>query len=267
VFKRAQYLALGTVLLLVLTLLNLPAGAAGRLKLALGGLFLPLFGVAGSAGSFVDRASYQALPRGALIRQLQRLEQENAALRLAVQQGQDAQAENQRLRAQLGAVPRGAWKLRLARVVGREPTTWWRTIEVDFGRRDGAQENQPVLTADGLVGRISVVQHERSQVALIGDPACGVAAVVHETRDHGVIKGPQSTAEAGLVELTMLQNSPQVMAGQQVLTSGLGGVFPRGLPVGRIRDTRPAEGGLYTTARVTLGANLNRLDEVWVLLP
>jgi rod shape-determining protein MreC len=57
------------------------------------------------------------------------------------------------------------------------------------------------------------------------------------------------------------------MAGQVVLTSGLGGVFPAGLPVGIIVDTRNEDGNVFTTARVRLAANLNRLEEVWVLQP
>jgi rod shape-determining protein MreC len=267
VFKRAHYIVLATVALLLLILLNLPAAAASRLKLAFGGVFLPLFGVTSSARSFVDRASYNLLPRNVLINEVQRLEQENIALRLSAAQGADALAENNRLRSQLGALPRGPWKPRLARVVGREPTTWWRTLLIDYGSRDGAQVNQAVITPDGLVGRISAVGYSHSQVALIGDAACGVSVLVAETRDQGTIKGPQPTTEAGIVELNTFQNSPQILAGHRVVTSGDGGVFPKGLPVGGVLDTRPANAGLYTTARIRLGANLNRLEEVWVLQP
>lgn len=266
--KRTHYLfALGTVLLLVLVLLNLPAPAAARLKLAVGGVFLPLFGITAGAQSFVDRASYNLLPRDTLVSEVQRLERENAGLKLAAAEGRDAIAENNRLRSQLGALPRGPWKPRLCRVVSRDASTWWRTVLIDFGTRDGAQVNQTVIANGGLVGRISAVGFSHSQVALVGDADCGVSITVAETRDHGVIKGSQSTTDAGIAELTMLQNCPQVMAGHAVVTSGLGGVFPRGLPVGTILDTRASAGGLYTTARVRLAANLNRLDEVWVLQP
>jgi len=88
---------------------------------------------------------------------------------------------------------------------------------------------------------------------------------VVETRDQGIVKGPQSTVESGIVELSTFQHSPQILAGHTVVTSGDGGIFPKGLPVGRIIDTRSASAGLFTTARIRLGANLNRLEEVWVL--
>ena len=264
-FKRSHYFALGTCTFLLLVLLNLPAPASARLKLAVGGFFLPLFGLASTAHSFVDEASYQLLPRQTLIREVRRLEAENNQLRLQSAQGSDAIAENDRIRNQLGLLPRGAWKPRPARIVGRDPSTWWRTLLIDHGARDGARLNQPVITAEGLVGRIAVVGHSHSQVALIGDSACGVAVLVVETRDQGIVKGPQSTVESGIVELSTFQHSPQILAGHTVVTSGDGGIFPKGLPVGRIIDTRSASAGLFTTARIRLGANLNRLEEVWVL--
>lgn len=265
--KRTHSIVLGVVGLLLLLLLNLPSGAASRLKLALGGVFLPLLGLSSAAHSFVDAASYELLPRSTLVDEVRRLEKENAALRVESALGAEAAAENQRLRAQLGSIPRGAWRPRLARVVGRDPTTWWRTCLIDFGARDGAVVNQPVVTAQGLVGRIASVGHSHSQVALVGDASCGVAVLIAETRDHGIVAGGQSTTDAGVVEVTTFQQTPGILAGQTVLTSGEGGIFPKGLVVGTVMDARPARSGLFTSARVRMGANLNRLEEVWVLAP
>ena len=150
--KRAHSIVVVVVGLLVLLLLNLPPGVASRLKLAVGGVFLPLLGLRSAAHSVVETASYEMLPRSTLVSELRRLEQENAALRVESALGAEAIAENQRLRGQLGSVPRGTWRPRLARVVGRDATTWWRTCLIDYGARDGAAVNQPVVTAQGLVG-------------------------------------------------------------------------------------------------------------------
>ena len=150
----------------------------------------------------------------------------------------------------------------------RNDTTWWRTVTIDYGSRDGARTNQPVLTSTGLVGRIREVGLTHSQVALIGDPDCGVSAVVSESRDTGVILESRSAPDGeGLVILRTLQNSPATMPGHRVVTSGLGGVFPSGIPVGQIVDTQAVEGGLYTEARVRLSANLGQLEEIWVMTP
>lgn len=263
--KRGHYWALGAVISLLLVLLNLPPTASARLKLAISGAFLPLFGLANTGASFVDDVSLRVLPRGVLIAQLRQLENENAELKLEAQQSNKALEENRRIRAQLGDTPPDAWGWRLARVVGREPTTWWRTVQINYGSRHGAVLNQTVLTPEGIVGRISLVGAHLSHVALVGDVDCQVFAVVGETRDFGVIKGPQSTVEAGVVEWTSLRSSPDVMSGHMLMTSGLGGVFPKGLIIGKVIDTRSVQAGLHTSARIKLAADLSRLEEVWIL--
>ncbi|HEX3857724.1 MAG TPA: rod shape-determining protein MreC, partial [Verrucomicrobiae bacterium] len=70
-----------------------------------------------------------------------------------------------------------------------------------------------------------------------------------------------------LVELTYLSGSANLKSGESVITSGLGGVFPKGIPIGQVVDSRPVEFGLYTEARVKLSANLGALEQVWVLFP
>ncbi len=266
--KRAQSVAVGTVVVLALVLLNLPAGAAGRVKLAVGSLFLPLFGLAGAGQSFVDRASFSLLTRDTLIAEMERLRKENGDLSITAAQARDLLGENNRLRAALGWTNRVPWKTRLTRVIAREPSSFWRGATVDFGTTDGARLQLPVVTRDGLVGRIRAVAPSQSQIALIGDPECGVSVIVAETRDLGILQEARSaTAGDGTVTIRLLQNSPAVLAGHHVLTSGLGGVFPRGITVGEIVDTRQVEGGLYTEARVRLAANLNRLEEVFILMP
>src|SRR5262249_5057603 len=101
---------------------------------------------------------------------------------------------------------------------------------------------------------------------LIGDRDCKVAAQVVETRDTGVI-GTTDPLDNSLVALGFLSKSAKLTPGQTVSTSGLGGIFPAGIPIGKIADSRPIEYGLYNEARVKLAANLSSLDEVWVQFP
>lgn len=269
-YKRAHYIALGTAAVLTLVLLNLPPGASARLKLALGSVFLPLFGLAGSASSFVDRASWNLVPRKVAIAEIQRLQKENEQLKFAAKEGADAQLENQRLRQQLGWLPKSTWagRLRPARIVGRDPTLWWRTCTIDIGSRHGVRPKLPVLTSDGLVGQTGQVSDSQTQIILLGDPACGVSVVVqNETRDQGYINGSQTPVlDQSIVTVSFLQVNRRILAGQNVVTSGLGTVFPQGIPVGTILDTK-VQDGLFTQARVRLAADLGRLQEVWVMLP
>jgi len=267
-FKRPRYIIIGLVVLVALVILNLPSQTASRLKLAVGSLFLPLFGLAGVGQQTAGKVTDVALPRSELIRQNELLHRENQQLRIQAMQFAEIARENERLHQQVGwQQHHRQWNRKLARVILRDPANWWRTVQIDLGSRDGLRENLPVLTTDGLIGRTSAVSLTSSQVVLIGDPGCKVGALVqNETRDTGVI-GSGGPLDNSLVELGYLSRNAALKPGQNVVTSGLGGLFPAGIPIGKIVDSHPVEFGLYTEARVKLDANLGSLEEVWVLLP
>ncbi len=263
--KRPHYIALGLVVLLTLVLLNLPVQTVSRLKAGIGSLFLPLFGLAGSSQQLAGKAADAVVPRSELLRQNEQLRLQNQQLRLQAMRLEALERENARLRNLFAWRQQQPWKLRLARIILREPANWWRNVQIDLGSRDGVQVNMPVLTSEGLVGRISAVSLGRSQVVLVGDPGCKVSVRVdNATRDTGVI-GPGGPLARDLVELGYLPGSANVKPGQLVRTSGEGGIFPKGIPVGTILDAQPVDYGLYTVARVKLAADLNALETVWVL--
>ena len=266
-FKRKHYLALGAVTLVTVLVLSLPSRTVSHLKLAIGSLFLPLFGTVNAVRQLTDRAANTLLPRRELIKEIEDLRRENQEFKIHQQQADVITRENDQLRALIGWQRQQPWKLKLASVVLRDPANWWRTIQIDLGKRDGLVENLPVLTADGLVGRVSSVGYTRSQVVLIEDPRCRVSArVLNPAHDMGVIS-PGGPLENSLVDLSYLSGNATLKPGQQVVTSGEGGFFPAGIPIGLIADSSQAELGLSTEARVKLSANLGALDQVWVLFP
>jgi rod shape-determining protein MreC len=268
-FKRAHYVAMSAVLLLVLLLLSLPDQAAARVKLAISALFIPLFGLGQSTQNASGRVADVALPRGVLLNQMEQLRQENDRLRVLQMQADAVKLENDRLRQMIQMKPQTAWKPRLAKVVGRDPANWWRTVQIDLGSADGLKVNLPVMTSQGLVGRVYAVGQHRALVVLIGSPECRVAAVVEKSRENGVV-GPSASAtilDPNLVELSYLTRNSKLEPGQLVYTSGLGGIFPQGILIGNIVDTQTVEHGLYVEARIKLAVNVNQLEEVWVLIP
>ncbi len=265
--KRPHYITLGLVVALTLVVLNLPGQTTARLKLAIGSLFLPLFGLASSTQQAVGDAGDAVLPRRELVKQNELLRQEEQRLRLQALQAQEIASENARLRQLVGWRAQAPWKLKLAKVVLREPANWWRSVQIDLGSRDGLQANLPVLTTDGLVGRIASVSLTRSQVVLLGDPNCRVSArVQNEARDLGVI-GASGPLAAQLVGLDYLSPGANLKPAQRVVTSGEGGIFPKGIPIGVIVDVQPVDYGSRCEARVRLAANLSALEEVWVMFP
>jgi len=265
--KRPHYIALGLIVLLTLVTLNLPGHMTARLKQGIGSLFLPLFGLASSTQQAAGTAGDALVPRRELLKQNEGLRREIERLRLQAEQAEETARENVRLRQLVEWQAQAHWKLKLARVVLRDPANWWRTVQIDLGSRDGLQVNWPVLTMDGLVGRVSSVSLTRSQVTLLGDPNCKVAArVENETHDTGVI-GPYGPRETELVALGFLSRNANLKPGQAVLTSGEGGIFPPGIPIGKVVDVQPVDYGTRAEARVKLAANLNALHEVWVKFP
>ncbi len=269
--KRQYSIATGLVLLIVLVLLNLPEQPAARIKLALGGLFLPLFGMAGSVQQLTQEVGNSLVPRSTLFKQLEQLRKENEQLRQQLMQLQEAWRENAQLRQALGWQRRVPWQLKPARVIGQDPANWWRTITIDVGLREGLHPNMPVLTAEGLVGRIDKVGPDRSSVVMVGDPNCRFSAQVQEPRDKstaakGIISPSVSSLDRLLVDLIYVPGVAVLKPGQSVVTSGDGGTFPKGITVGQIVDVRTNDYGMNLEARVKLAVNLNRLEQVWVLL-
>ena len=267
-FKRKNYFALGAVVLVTLAIFSLPPRATSRLKLAVGSLFLPLFGLANTAQQLPTTAADAILSRRELLKKVGSLEQENQLLKLLQLQSAATARENDQLRSAIGWQQQKPWKLKLANVVMRDPANWWRTAQIDLGSRNGLTVNLPVLSPEGfLIGRVSSVDQFKSQIILIGDPNCRVSArVENPTHDIGVL-GAGGPLDDSLVGLSYLSSGANLKSGQSVVTSGEGGIFPPGISIGQIVDAQQVEFGLYTEARVKLNANLGALEEVWVLLP
>jgi rod shape-determining protein MreC len=266
-FKRPHYIALFIVVLFVAILSRIPNPALGNIKLAIGGMFLPLFGLAGTSHDLVQKAAKAALPRSVLVEQNESLRQTNEAMAIQLQQYQEVWRENERLRRLVNWQKQNRWNLKLAHVITRDPANWWRSAQIDAGSVDGIRVNQPVICGEGLIGRVQSVSERRSQVILLGDPELKVAAVIDGTRETGIIQTTSSSPEENnMVDLGFLQGNSDIRPGQDVRTSGDGGIFPAGLPIGKIVDSRSKDYGLSKEARVKLSASIGSLEEVWVVI-
>jgi rod shape-determining protein MreC len=156
------------------------------------------------------------------------------------------------------------------RVIARSPTVWYSTITVDKGSDAGLREDQPVITGDGLVGKISTVSSDAAQVTLITDHTSGVSAQVVPDGASGLIK-PKVGDPTDLL-LDFVEKGPQVPKGATVITAGwrsshLESLFPRGIPVGKVTRVDSSERELYQRVHVRPFADLRRLDVVEVLVP
>lgn len=187
---------------------------------------------------------------------LEALERDVAALR------EDA-ARARRLERLLGFREQGARRALAARITARDPSRWFSTVVVDRGSRDGVRRNAPVVTPEGAVGRVIEVTPLAARVLLIADSRSAVGVVIQPSRDAAVVEGRGGR----LLHLRYLSRTARVDPGDLVVTSGLGGVFPRGLVVGKIMRIVREEGELLQEAEVEPAAALDRLEDVLILLP
>ncbi len=149
-----------------------------------------------------------------------------------------------------------------AQVVGWDPSTWFQTIIIDKGTSDGIERNLPVVNSDGIIGRIIQNSSHYSKALLIIDRNSSVDSVVQRTRDRGILEGRGD----GNCELRYFSKNDDVKSGDTIISSGLGGIFPKGLPLGKV--TRVEEGGfgLFKRVEVTPMVDFSRLEEVLVIL-
>jgi rod shape-determining protein MreC len=170
-------------------------------------------------------------------------------------------AENQRLHALLAlreTMPRSAVA---ARIAGADVGGLFRTVTLNKGERDGVEKGMAVIAADGVVGRIVATSPHASRVLLAVDASSGVDAVVQRTRARGIVEGG---SEAGC-RLKFVKRREELLVGDRVITSGLDGIFPRGVPIGRIVGVPQDDRGLFQTAEVEPAVDLSRLEEVLVV--
>ncbi len=200
-------------------------------------------------------------------------QEESQRLRRALS---EAQLENQRLNAQMGQWTRlqtlrdyqihVPFSLTMARVIGREPMHWYQTLLLDRGEREGIAVDAGVITPAGVIGVVIKTHAHYAQVLLVTDRAAGVAAKVERTQDMGIVTGLGSGPDGeGLLGVKYLPLSAQVAAGDTLVTSGLGGIFQEGIPIGRIHHVgqKPGEMFLIVTARPSV--SFSKMREVFVL--
>jgi rod shape-determining protein MreC len=205
------------------------------------------------------------------LKSLEELERENASLRVDNRQLRatnsalrDVEHEVNRLRHALNYRERSVFKLIAAEVVTRDSSTWWRTLTINRGKQDSVETDMPVVTDEGLVGKITTVSDSISVVLLVSDENCKVAASVEGSREQGIVSGERVTAGLNpLLNLNFLSKQADLKPGQKVYTSGVGGVFPSGLLIGVVKSFRVRE--LDGQAQLAPAVDLSHLEDVFVV--
>jgi rod shape-determining protein MreC len=189
-----------------------------------------------------------------------RLRTEVTALRLRQLQQDELEAENTRLRALLELRERMLVRTVGAEVVARDWNGFTRALTINRGRASGLERQAPVIVTRGVVGRVIELRRGSAVVQLLTDPASTIGGVVHRTRAQGLVEG----VAGGRLRLRLAAREESVAPGDLVATSGVGGVFPRGLPLGRVLRVHPPT-GVFRLADLEPLVDLATVEEVLVL--
>lgn len=200
---------------------------------------------------------------------LVRVGEENSALRAEVLEMRrekkalmGKEIENRRLKKLLDLKAGHEFPSLVAQVTGEDAAGWHRTLFIDRGSADGVIAGMAVTVAEGVVGRVVKSAKDVAQVLLLTDPGLSVDCRVGRTRARGVLSG---SLDRGCV-LRYISLGSDLKAGDEVVTSGLGGIFPKGLSVGTVESTRKSDQGLFLEARVIPSVDFSQIEEVLVIL-
>lgn len=196
----------------------------------------------------------------ALLAEIEELRAKNLA-------ANEFEAENQRLRALVDYKQSATqFDLLAARVIGRDTATWSSTVVINRGSADGVENDMTVVTELGLVGHISETGINTSKVQLILDPRSSVGTLVQrpQSRVAGIVEGDINNPN--MPRMINIPKNSDVIVGDMIVTSGFGGIYPKGIVVGTIKEIQNEESGLLKFGVIETNVNFQKLEDVAIIL-
>jgi rod shape-determining protein MreC len=191
-----------------------------------------------------------------------RLKEENAALIRQVRELRKHEAENRRLKRLAGLRRASQFNTVAARVIARSPTSWQSIVTIDVGRSGGVGKRMAVVTDKGLVGQVLKESGSAALVQLVNDQRSGVGVEFSRTGATGIVEGSVD----GKLKLRFVPDDTDVKVGDKLVTSGAGGVYPRGIPVGSVAGVSQTVYSLEKQIELKPAVNYGRLSEVLVVI-
>jgi len=219
-------------------------------------------GIFGLGSNFIERLTNY----NKIVAENEQLKQKNAKYETEITQNEANKAENEELKRLLGVKEANAdFVFEYAQVVAKDPSDWFKVFTIDKGSINGIKTGCPVITSDGLVGRVNEVGLVWARVVAIIDTDCVVGAIVVRTNDAAVLEGDLELSNKGLCKMNYIDNAININRGDIINTSGLGGLFPKGLRVGRVEDIKPEPHGISQYAVVRPAVDFNKIRKVMVI--
>lgn len=200
-----------------------------------------------------------------LTKENQHLKEQLANLKSELADYDELQKENKRLSELLEyKQAQTNYQFKVAGIVAKDPGIWFDSFTINVGTNDGVAVDMPVVTPDGVVGRIEEVGLNWSKVMTIIDGRSGISSIIERTRDVGSVRGRmESEPSDPLLDMEFLPIDTDIQVGDNVLTSGIGGIYPKGLTIGQVVEA--GEQGNQKKVVVKSAVNFRNLEEVMVM--
>ncbi|MBL7714632.1 MAG: rod shape-determining protein MreC [Bdellovibrionales bacterium] len=188
--------------------------------------------------------------------------EENRKLQNAIAELKEAELENARLRKLLSFKDKQKLKTIAARVIGKDVSSDFRAIRIDRGEKDGVMKNMAVLTHEGIVGRVLRTANNHSDIVTIVDLYSAVDAIVERSRARGIVEGKTDD----LCQLRFALRTDDIQPGDVLISSGLGGIFPKNVLVGTVTRVDRKAFGISQEVEVKPSVDFSRLEEVMIVM-
>lgn len=252
----------GILAALVFYTVNIPhKRSANIIERGLLTVVAPIMGPASRVSGFFEDAWDNYINLVGVRQENLRLREEMKVLNNRIVASGETTLENQRLLRLLGMKVTLKPPAVTASVIGEDVSSWFKTLVIDRGGSSGITEGMAVVAADGVVGQIVKVAPNTSRVLLLTDHASGIAATIQRSRARGVVKGKGD----GLCALEFATREEDVKVGDLVITSGIGGIFLKGIPIGEVTMVKRGEYGIFQTVTIRPMVNISHLEEVMVV--
>lgn len=268
-FQSRTFIAICIVAALLLGMTVLDTASNGHLSFIenlAGNLVTPIqnfcTSVIRSGGNLIEAyTDYEALKQ-----ENEKLKNELASAGALIRDAEEYANENKSLKAMLGiAEVHPDFEFAACMVVGNDQNGYSHTLTLNKGSADGLQKKDLVMTADGVVGYINELGMTWSKVTTVLDSSCEIGAIVTRTQDIGVLDWDYTLSEEGLLKLAYLDAGVVLTGGDTVETSGVGGVFPKGVLLGRVRELRTESHGISQYAVLEPAVDVDAVGTVFVI--
>ncbi len=268
-FSKKTVITILVAVLIALTLAILSAVSGGKIS-PIGSLVniiaKPLQSAGTSITGFFEDRTARALHYDDMEKENEELRRKVAELETTVREREAMEKENKELRAALGLREKDASMVfESAEIVAKNSDNWSRSFTINKGSSSGIAVNNCVIVAEGMVGYVSEVGNTWATVTAVTDTTMEAAAIASRTRDVASAEGEFELMSEGKFRLSYLSKDTQIREGDVIETSGVGGLFPKGIVLGRVEEIRNESHGISKYAVISPVCDLDRVNHVMVV--